>query len=68
MHLCGVSFLPHSDAAYEQMPYTEITEAEYNQRVATFPTIDWSKLVYHEHEDLTTAAQEIACAAGACLI
>ncbi len=66
--LCGVSFLPHSDAAYEQMPYIEITEDEYNQRTATFPTIDWSKLVYHEHEDLTTAAQEIACAAGACLI
>lgn len=66
--LCGVSFLPHSDVAYEQMPYIEITEDEYNQRAATFPTIDWSKLVYHEHEDLTTAAQEIACAAGACLI
>jgi ribonucleoside-diphosphate reductase alpha chain len=37
-------------------------------KAAAFPVIDWSKLVYYEDRDLTTAAQELACAAGACLI
>lgn len=64
----GLSFLPYSGAAYEQMPYIEIGEAEYTARAAAFPVIDWSKLTYYEDSDLTTAAQELACAAGACLI
>ena len=64
----GLSFLPYSGAAYEQMPYVEISREEYETRAAAFPLIDWSKLVYYEDRDLTTAAQELACAAGACLI
>jgi hypothetical protein len=64
----GLSFLPYSGAAYEQMPYVEISREEYEARAAAFPVIDWSKLVYYEDRDLTTAAQELACAAGACLI
>lgn len=64
----GLSFLPYSGAAYEQMPYVEISCEEYEARAAAFPVIDWSKLVYYEDRDLTTAAQELACAAGACLI
>lgn len=64
----GLSFLPYSGAAYEQMPYVEVTREEYEARAVAFPIIDWSKLVYYEDRDLTTAAQELACAAGACLI
>jgi hypothetical protein len=64
----GLSFLPYSGAAYEQMPYIEITREEYEARATAFPVVDWSKLVYYEDRDLTTAAQELACAAGACLI
>ncbi len=62
----GMTFLPADDAQYGQMPYMEITKDEYERLVAGFPQIDFSKLYYYEEEDLTTAAQELACLAGAC--
>jgi len=64
----GISFLPTFDANYEQMPYVEITKSEYEQRLAAFPQIDWSKITEYEDRDLTNAAQELACVGGACLI
>jgi len=62
----GMTFLPAFDAQYDQMPYVEISEDEYRQRLAAFPTIDFSKIWRYEDKDLTTAAQEVACSAGAC--
>ena len=62
----GMSFLPASDAKYAQMPYEEITKEEYEKALAKFPNIDFSKLWRYEEEDYTKAAQELACAAGAC--
>lgn len=62
----GMAFLPASDANYALMPYQEITQAEYEMRMAIFPEIDYAKLVYHEDEDWTSAAQEAACLSGAC--
>lgn len=62
----GMTFLPSFDAQYAQMPYMEITEAEYTDLAAQFPAIDFSKLYYYEENDLTTAAQELACLAGSC--
>lgn len=62
----GMSFLPSSDAQYSQMPYEEISEVEYHDRVLTFPKIDFSALYTYEKADFTTAAQEVACTAGAC--
>lgn len=62
----GLSFLPQSDAAYEQMPYVEIDEAEYAQRLAAFPAIDWSRIVDFEDHDETTASQELACTGDRC--
>lgn len=64
----GLSFLPASNAAYQQMPYVEIDEAEYDRRAAAFPTINWSRIVDFEDEDMTSAAQELACSAGFCEI
>ena len=64
----GMTFLPADDAQYAQAPYREISREEYEQRVAAFPPVDFSKLYYYETEDLTTAAQELACLAGACEI
>lgn len=64
----GMAFLPAFDALYEQMPYMEITKEEYEQLAAKFPDIDFSKIYRYEEEDLTTAAQEFACLAGACEI
>ncbi len=62
----GMAFLPAYDAQYAQMPYEEITGDEYERLAAVFPDIDFSKLYRYEEEDLTTAAQELACLAGAC--
>jgi ribonucleoside-triphosphate reductase len=62
----GMAFLPKDDASYEQMPYVEITKEEYERSVASFPVIDFAKLTRYEHEDLTTAAQELACVSGQC--
>ncbi len=62
----GMAFLPAFDAQYDQMPYVEITKEEYEQLLAKFPEIDFSKIYRYEEEDLTTASQEIACLAGSC--
>lgn len=62
----GMTFLPAFDAQYDQMPYVEITEGEYQARAAAFPEIDFAKLYRYEQEDFTTAAQELACFAGSC--
>jgi ribonucleoside-triphosphate reductase (thioredoxin) len=64
----GLSFLPAFDAKYDNMPYVEITREEFEQRVAAFPEIDFSKVYRYEEEDLTNAAQELACSAGYCEI
>jgi ribonucleoside-diphosphate reductase alpha chain len=62
----GMAFLPHSDANYDQLPYEEISQHEYEERIAAFPHVDFSKIYRYEETDLTNAAQELACLAGAC--
>ena len=66
----GVSFLPHSDHSYQQAPYQEITEGEYNTWVKDnpLPEIDWSDLSKYEKEDNTVAMQQLACSGGSCEI
>ena len=62
----GMAFLPAFDAQYDQMPYMEISQEEYERKAAEFPEIDFSKIYRYEEKDLTTAAQELACMAGNC--
>ena len=62
----GLSFFPASDAIYKQAPYQEITVEEYEQKMAAFPEIDFSLIYRYEENDMTTAAQELACFAGYC--
>jgi len=62
----GMAFLPAMDARYEQMPYEEISQEMYERLVSRFPTIDFSKIYRYEEQDLTTAAQELACMSGHC--
>src|SRR3984893_3507840 len=62
----GMAFLPSFDSQYAQLPYIEITKEDYTRRVADFPVIDFSKLWRYESQDLTSAAQELACLAGQC--
>lgn len=62
----GMTFLPNFEAQYDQMPYVEISQEEYERLSREFPEIDFSKIYRYEEEDLTTAAQEIACLGGVC--
>lgn len=66
----GLSFLPadESDVVYEQLPYEEITAAEYEQRLEEMPAVDYSWLPIYETTDSTTVAQELACVSGLCEI
>ena len=65
----GVSFLPMSEHTYQQAPYQEITETEYNEWVAKMPdNITWNMLTLYEKVDTTTGSQELSCVAGACEI
>jgi ribonucleoside-diphosphate reductase alpha chain len=64
----GMAFLPSFDAQYAQLPLIEISKEEYEKRAAEFPVVDFSKVFRYEQEDLTTAAQELACSAGYCEI
>ena len=63
----GVSFLPHSDHVYQQAPYQEIDEAQYNSAMASFPKLDWAKFDTYEIDDsLMQGQQEFSCSAGVC--
>lgn len=64
----GMSFLPTFDAQYDQMPYVEISKEEYERIAGEFPEIDFSKVWRYEENDLTNAAQELACVGGSCEI
>jgi ribonucleoside-diphosphate reductase alpha chain len=65
----GISLLPTSDHVYQQAPYEDITEEQYNALVAGMPkNVKWEDLSQFEKEDNTTGSQELACVGGACEI
>lgn len=64
----GMAFLPSFDAKYDQLPYIEIDQEEYERRVAEFPEIDFSKIYHYESEDMTTSASTPSCDAPVCEI
>ncbi len=67
--MSGVSFLPHSDHTYQQAPYQDCTQQEYEELLSTMPVkIDWSKLSAYEKEDNTVAMQTMACSGDVCEI
>jgi len=63
--MSGVSFLPHSDHVYQQAPYQECSEKDYNAMITKMPTkIDWSAL--KEETDTTAGSQSLACSGDSC--
>ncbi|MFD4858460.1 glycyl radical enzyme family protein [Streptomyces atratus] len=62
--LSGVSFLPYSEHIYQQAPYQECTQEEYEAMVARMPMLQWSDLSFYETADGTTGSQELACSAA----
>ena len=67
--MSGVSFLPHSDHTYQQAPYQDCTEGEYNAMLDKFVyDINWSQLAEYEKEDTTAGNQTFACSGDVCEI
>ncbi len=67
--MSGVSFLPHSDHVYQQAPYQECTEDEYDAMLLKMRSrIDWSKLRDYEKSDTTSGSQTMACSGDSCEI
>lgn len=64
--ITGITFLPFDGGHYELAPYEEITEAEYEKRLKSFPKLDYSQLGKYEEDDNTTGAQQFACGPGGC--
>ena len=66
-YITGVSFLPYSEHTYQQAPYQDITEAEYEKLFKEFPSqISWSSLSDYEKEDNTEGAKTLACTGDKC--
>jgi ribonucleoside-diphosphate reductase alpha chain len=62
----GLSVLPFFGGSYQQAPFEDITEEEYNKRIASVQEIDLTKVV--EMDDNVDFGQVAACAGGACEI
>lgn len=63
----GVSFLPYSGHTYQQAPYEEVTEEQYNELVSQMPTeVEWRNLNLYEKTDQTIGTQTLACTNGVC--
>lgn len=66
--ISGVSFLPRSDHSYQQAPYQDLTEKEYDQWLLAHPQpkVDWTELANFEKTDNTVGSQTLACVNGVC--
>lgn len=68
--LSGISFLPYDGGSYEQAPYQEVNEEEFDKWVKEHPTpsLEWGDLSFYEQEDNTVGSQELACTGNNCEI
>ena len=60
----GLSVLPYFGGTYQQAPFEDITEEEYNKRIATLHSVDLTNVT--ELDDTVDFGQVAACAGGAC--
>ena len=69
--MSGVSFLPKFEHTYQQAPYQDCTQEEYEMMLSTMPAfIDWDGLSMFEDPtvDSTHASQTLACTGDVCEI
>jgi len=64
--ICGLTFMPRSDAVYKLAPYEEVDARTYYDLVDALPDINFGELSRYETEDLTEGSREFACQGGAC--
>ena len=62
----GLSVLPYWGGTYQQAPFEDITEEEYNSRIVKLKELDLTKVT--EQDDNVEFGQVAACAGGACEI
>ena len=62
----GLSVLPYWGGTYQQAPFEDITEEEYNKRIVTLKELDLTNV--KEQDDTVDFGQVAACAGGACEI
>jgi len=60
----GLSVLPYWGGSYQQAPFEDITEEEYNTRISALKTLDLTKVM--EIDDNVEFGQTVACASGQC--
>lgn len=66
--LSGISLLPYDNGTYQQAPYQQITDEQYEELSKAMPKVDWTAFPAYEVEDTTTGSQELACTGGVCEI
>lgn len=65
--ISGVSFLPFSEHTYQQAPYEDCTEEQYNELLSKMPKdINWDLLQEFEQFDTTKGSQTMACSGDFC--
>ena len=64
----GISFLSYNDAFYDLMPYEEIDEKEYNERVENMKKFNPGLVSKYETKQLEREVNESSCESGACPI
>ena len=65
-HYNGISVLPYAGGTYQQTPFEDCTEEEFNRLYETLKDVDVTKII--EMDDNTDQAGEAACAGGECEI
>ena len=66
MKFKSVSFLLHNDHGFDQAPYEEITEDEYNNLIKGVKSINSKSIMFSKDDD--EIASESTCVGGACPI
>jgi intein/homing endonuclease len=62
----GLSVLPYFGGSYQQAPFEDISEEEYNKRIATLHSLDLTKVI--EIDDNVEFSQVAACSGSQCEI
>ena len=65
-HYNGLSVLPYWGGTYQQAPFEDITEEEYNSRIVKLKELDLTKVT--EQDDQVNFNESVACGGGACEI
>jgi ribonucleoside-diphosphate reductase alpha chain len=60
----GLSVLPYWGGTYQQAPFEDITEEQYNARIGQLKEIDITKI--KEVDDTVNFNESVACGGGAC--